>query len=417
MAQIFLQQTDTASVDPIGDFGTGGTVPPTPSGGAKGFTATNGGAAGSISGGQSTFLMSSVGNGFDGVMWETAAGEVDAYQCPAGNWVVPVQGQGSASSGSIATLDEVFIIRVNSSGVAQQTIGHVGSLGLVFPSAVLTTNTATVSGAAATFSTGDRVVILCAFANGPTGTNLCAMISTQIIATPMTGTEITRNATRFISDFLGLTSGSQRLYSIAGCAAAASAAMIKYVADFLGYTSGSEMLFSIASCLGLKRAAEYLGLTSGSQGLYGIADCCPPATSGSVDIASACLYCSGVLAAQFSLLVSGVTSLSFPGSCNCSPRNGTFILIYNPSKSAFPLTCTWDTAQSALCGENDFFWELRWTGSLGLELTAWIGTTHIVIYRSSFTSPWDCVSPLTLTLYANTVVCDTEPVTLTVNPV
>ena len=93
------------------------------------------------------------------IMFETAAGDCDALTCPAGAWTIPVNVTTGSGSASHLTIPAVYVCRVNSSGVSQQTIGSLTGLSQNVDGAGVVSFSVT-NGAAATFSTGDRVAIV-----------------------------------------------------------------------------------------------------------------------------------------------------------------------------------------------------------------------------------------------------------------
>jgi hypothetical protein len=114
------------------------------------------------------------------IHWETAAGELDNYTVPAGNWVIRLN---VTTFNAAIDWTDTYVCRVNSSGVSQSTIGHDNTVQTLDTNKVYS---ATVSGSADTPSAGDRIyIVLGLHKNTPTGTTNVTYKPNQTIDTPM----------------------------------------------------------------------------------------------------------------------------------------------------------------------------------------------------------------------------------------
>lgn len=150
---LILQQTDGASADPVGAFGTGLGTP------SSSFSkaATVGGTPGT--GSNTVGNSSSTSSPAFGFMFEAASSQVGSLSFPLGElWTCNFD---ALTISANVTWDSLYFIRINSSGVAQQTIASV--TGLAQALSLGTNSTLSLSGASVNFGATDRLVVLFGF--------------------------------------------------------------------------------------------------------------------------------------------------------------------------------------------------------------------------------------------------------------
>lgn len=169
-----LQQTDTAATDGAIAACSGinaGTA-------TDNRQATSGGTPGAT-----TNTVTAPNNGTVTVRlvhFESAPNELNALVCPPGNWTWRLN---ITTGNTLLTIDDVFICRVNSSGVSQQTIASVIGLGIIASAGV---KSGTIAGLQATFSPGDRLYIVIGGTSQAAAGESIVYTPNQLIDTPLT---------------------------------------------------------------------------------------------------------------------------------------------------------------------------------------------------------------------------------------
>ena len=198
------------------------------------------------------------------------------------------------------------------------------------------------------------------------------------------------------------------LQVLPGQASGSSAASAGSAAPAVGLVVGPILLGGVVTVLQVAPGLAS-GSSAGSAGTAGSGPTSGP-TSGPMSSSpapSGCTFCPNGAAAQFQVVVAGVTNGA--GCVDCVANiNGTFRLL-------FASGCTWSdtTLLTTFCGSR-FSLQLI-VSSVNVVLDFYSGATLKTIYRAS-RGAWDCMSPLTLSLVA-AAGCATWPATLTIVPV
>ena len=182
---ITLQETDTAALDGLIAAGTGVAV--NPAGAA--FTATSGGTPGSTTHNVNNNLTSGeqVYLGF-----ESASGEPGFSSWQAGTYTVSLDVTTGANN---MTWSRLYVVRLNSSGVAQATVGSI--TGQSVSLSTTGTKTLSVSGSSQTAGATDRLYFVLVFN--------CSTASKRILGFKCDLTITTPLSAGFILEEEGLT--------------------------------------------------------------------------------------------------------------------------------------------------------------------------------------------------------------------
>jgi hypothetical protein len=172
MANISLQQTDTAAID-------GAVV--ACSGAGAGTTTDNKQATQGGTPGVSSPTISLAGNQTNnrGIHFESAANEPGQTSWPAGNWVVRLN---VTTANANITWTGTYICKVNSSGQSLATVGSLTGQSLGLGSTGV--QSMTVSGSAQTANATDRIYIILIFSNSQTSFQSFNYRPNQLIDTP-----------------------------------------------------------------------------------------------------------------------------------------------------------------------------------------------------------------------------------------
>jgi hypothetical protein len=113
--------------------------------------------------------------------WESPANDPNVIAWPAGDWVARLDlTQGGPAN---LTLDQMWVCRVNASGVSQATVGSFTGIGVGLQAGTEGVRTVTVTGISQTALTTDRWYLLLAYHNG-LGVGNFKFKSDRVIQTP-----------------------------------------------------------------------------------------------------------------------------------------------------------------------------------------------------------------------------------------